>query len=201
MRGSVLDIGAADRWIERHLPADAHYIALDYPATGGLMYQARPDVFADGLHLPFHDGSMDAVVCLEVIEHVRDPERLLAEIHRVLKPKGSALISMPFLYPIHDAPYDYQRFTVHGWHRSLAQHGFADGTVESGDHALRVACMLVVLAIAGGVSRAALPWKLLLLPVALPLILLVNLSGWLGGLLWPDWDAIKHGYVIRARKH
>ena len=42
---------------------------------------------------------------------------------------------------------------------------------------------------------------LLLLPVALPLILLVNLSGWLGGLLWPDWDAIKHGYVIRARKH
>jgi SAM-dependent methyltransferase len=164
------------------------------------MYHAKPHVFADGTRLPFRDASMDAIVCLEVIEHVRDPEQLLAEIHRVLKPGGRALMSMPFLYPVHDAPHDYQRLTRYGWRRSLEQNGFTAFDVRTDDHAVRTAAMLAALAIAGGVSQLSTVQRLLLMPVALPLITSINMLGWLGGWLWPDWDALKHGYVINARK-
>src|SRR5690606_22246129 len=85
-RGRILDIGSGDRWIESELPGDARYVALDYPATGVDMYGGRPDVLADARKLPFVDGSFDAVLCLEVLEHVPHPGEVLAEIARVLKP-------------------------------------------------------------------------------------------------------------------
>ena len=113
--GTVLDIGSADEWIRPHLHPSAHYVSLDFPATGQALYAARPCVFGDAARLPFADASLDAVVCLEVIEHVPHPERVLAEIGRTLKPGGHAYLSMPFLYPVHDAPYDFSRLTEFGW--------------------------------------------------------------------------------------
>ncbi|MFN3581813.1 MAG: class I SAM-dependent methyltransferase, partial [Pseudomonas sp.] len=86
--GLVLDIGAADRWIEKQLPKGAEYIALDYPATGHNLYGAKPTVFADASRLPFNDKQFDAVICLEVIEHVPEPFQVFNEISRVLKSGG-----------------------------------------------------------------------------------------------------------------
>lgn len=45
--------------------------------------------------LPYHDDAFDCVTCLEVIEHVVDPSRLLRELHRVLRPKGQLLLTTP----------------------------------------------------------------------------------------------------------
>lgn len=53
----------------------------------------RGGVAAQGEALPYRDGTFDVVFCSEVIEHVPDPDRLVAEIRRVLKPRGSAVIS------------------------------------------------------------------------------------------------------------
>lgn len=47
IEGLVLDIGAADRWVQNHLSSNTQYIALDYPATGMNLYDASPDVFGD----------------------------------------------------------------------------------------------------------------------------------------------------------
>jgi len=60
------------------------------------------------------DESMDVVFCLEVLEHVRNPGKAISEISRVLKPGGRVVGSTPFIFPIHDAPNDYYRFTEHG---------------------------------------------------------------------------------------
>ena len=45
--------------------------------------------------LPFDDGSFDVAICLEVLEHLVDPEYVVREISRVLKPGGRALLSVP----------------------------------------------------------------------------------------------------------
>jgi SAM-dependent methyltransferase len=62
--------------------------------------------------------SVGAVLCLDTLEHVEYPHRALEEIHRVLHPRGVAVISSVMCYPIHDYPCDYWRFTPEAF-RSL----------------------------------------------------------------------------------
>ena len=60
------------------------------------------------------DNKFDAVLMFEVLEHVEDPFLAANEILRVLKVRGVLLLSTPFVFGIHDAPYDYWRFTKYG---------------------------------------------------------------------------------------
>jgi SAM-dependent methyltransferase len=73
-----------------------------------------PDAIADALSLPLADASVDLVVAEHVVEHVLDPFRMAAEIERVLRPGGLALIRMPFLYPWHGGFLDFFRATPAG---------------------------------------------------------------------------------------
>jgi len=51
--------------------------------------------------LPFRDRCCDTVLAVEVLEHVRDPQRCLAEFARVLAPGGRLLVTVPFIAPRH----------------------------------------------------------------------------------------------------
>lgn len=200
-RGTILDIGAADRWMERRLHPAAQYVALDYPATGQHLYGALPDVFADAARLPFRSEGFDGVVCLEVLEHVPDPAQVVCEIARVLKPGGRAWISMPFLYPLHDAPFDFQRYTEFGLRRDVSRAGLEVVSLEKSGHAVRTAGLLASLAIAGAAharrgSIAAIVW----LPMAAALVLLVNLAAFVMSLVWPDWSHLAMGHEAQVRK-
>lgn len=198
-RGRLLDIGAADRWVWPHLAPDVDYVALDYPATGKVMYGVRPDVFADAANLPFPDSSFDAVVCLEVLEHVPAPQRVMNEIARVLRPGGRLWLSMPFIYPLHDAPYDFQRYTVPGLRRDLRQAGLELEGLEATCGSVRTAGLIVCLAVAGGVKAAGrMGW--LLLPLAVPALVVINASVFLLERVWPNWSAIAAGHTLLAKK-
>ncbi len=76
---------------------------------------------ADAHQIPIRDASMDGVVVQAVLEHVLDPQRVVAEIHRVLKPGGIVYAETPFLQQVHEGPYDFTRFTESG-HRYLFKH-------------------------------------------------------------------------------
>ena len=84
------------------------YVNLDLVAMPGV------DVAADAESLPFPGGVFTRVECDAVLEHVRHPERVLAEIHRVLAPGGYAHLVTPFCHPFHEYPRDYRRFTLDG---------------------------------------------------------------------------------------
>jgi ubiquinone/menaquinone biosynthesis C-methylase UbiE len=88
--GVLLDIGGGRRQIE-----DQRYLNLEYTQF------SEPDLFGDGLALPFRDGVIDAVYSSAVMEHVRDPHRFAAEIWRVLRPGGRILVNAAFMQPIH----------------------------------------------------------------------------------------------------
>lgn len=70
------------------------------------------------------DGAYDSAVCLEVLEHVPDPFRAVAEISRILKKNGTLICSVPHLSRLHEEPHDYYRFTKYGIETLLTQAEF-----------------------------------------------------------------------------
>lgn len=200
LRGHVLDIGCADRWIESYCPDHIQYIGLDYPATGTALYSARPDVFADATRLPFSDASIDTVLCFEVLEHVRDHQAALEQFARVLKPAGTLLLSMPFMYPVHDAPHDYQRLTQFGLERDLTHAGFQIVQLVKTGHAVRAAGLLTSLALVGGLQARSRWFDFVRMPFVALGVLVVNLASAGLAAVLPDWDAIGTGYTVEAIK-
>jgi SAM-dependent methyltransferase len=90
------------------------------------------DLVAGGSRLPLRDETLDGVISLSVLEHVKDPFRYLAEIHRVLKPGGDLVIHAAFMQPFHAFPDHYFNATKAGLTRLLE--GFAVEEVQVGDH-------------------------------------------------------------------
>jgi SAM-dependent methyltransferase len=103
--GRTLDLGAQNGPYAAHFP---RRVALDlHPA-------ASIHLRGDALALPFVAAAFDVVLCTEVLEHLTDPQHAIDEMFRVLKPGGQLLLTTRFLFPIHDAPHDYFRFTKYG---------------------------------------------------------------------------------------
>jgi len=112
MRGTVIDLGGKrenkrGNFIPPEEQANAWwYINLDLTTN--------PNIFADVTHTPIQSGSVDCILCTEVLEHLPDPQSCVDEIHRLLCNGGMAYVSVPFFYPVHADPYDFQRFTEDG---------------------------------------------------------------------------------------
>jgi SAM-dependent methyltransferase len=109
----VLDAGAGEGRFRRYF-AHARYIGVD-SAVGdpGWDYSAL-SALGDLTRLPFADGSFDAALCTTVLEHVREPRAVLAEIARVLRPGGALYVSVPQSFHQHQKPHDYFRYTSFG---------------------------------------------------------------------------------------
>lgn len=127
LAGRVLDVGGARRRGTFRPPAGARWVVADVSvartAEGGL------GVGADIQALPFRAGAFDAVKATEVLEHVPDVRRALAECRRVLRPGGHLVITVPFLERVHGDPDDYTRYTRSMWERLLAEAGLRPTTI------------------------------------------------------------------------
>lgn len=75
---------------------------------------------AVGIVADVHDLSMfsneefDVVLCTEALEHFYDPQKVIDEVFRVLKKKGVFILTTRFIFPLHEIPYDYYRYTKFG---------------------------------------------------------------------------------------
>ena len=102
----------------------AHYTGIDVQVSGADLDMKAPDLYFDGVSIPFPDEHFDGILCTQVLEHAVDSESLLYECNRVLKPAGSLVISVPFIYREHEQPFDFRRFTSFGLVKSLERNGF-----------------------------------------------------------------------------
>ena len=202
-RGLVLDVGSGRQRIRPLLDANCRYLGVDYYATSTALYAMPPGLYADARALPLGDGCADTVLLLEVLEHVPEPERAVAEACRVLRPGGMLVVSVPFLYPVHDAPYDFQRWTPAGVRGLAARHGFEVIEARCIGAPAETVALLANIGLAHSVLRL-LRWSriagaLALAPVALTIALL-NVLGWIGGRVHGDRAFMPHSCHIVCRK-
>jgi len=106
----VLDVGAKNA-LYRSIFKHCEFLTLDIESK----YQ--PDIIGNLLELDavVPEASFDAIICTEVLEHVRSPKLALDQMRRALKPHGTLVASTPFLVPYHPDPSDYWRMTGEGW--------------------------------------------------------------------------------------
>jgi ubiquinone/menaquinone biosynthesis C-methylase UbiE len=200
--GRVLDIGCANQYMKTYLRAASDYIGLDYYQTAVQWYATRPQVYGDAQQLPFRENSMDAVLLLDVLEHLPRPADCLREIARVLKPTGILVLKVPFLYPLHDAPLDFHRWTHFGLQQFVQQHGFRLRQITPIGKPLETAGLLANIAI----SKTVLNWiqqrsPALILGIFTPLVILtINLLCWLINLLSPEDNLMPHSYRLVLEK-
>lgn len=121
---SIIDIGGglrvdanrnnrfdkSNEWINAYLK-NVDYKVLDK------VKDYNPDIVGDVHSLPMPDNSIDAIICIAVLEHVEEPQKAMKEIYRVLKPGGYCFIYVPFLFYYHPMKGyygDFYRFTYDG---------------------------------------------------------------------------------------
>lgn len=93
---------------ESNIDQAKKYITMDIDPNSGA------DIIGDAHELPFKDSEIDIIIANNVIEHFYNPTQAIAEMQRVLKKNGILYFTVPFLYPVHEAPHDYSRFTKYG---------------------------------------------------------------------------------------
>ncbi len=138
------------------LPADALVVDVgcgaESPREGlvRLDLGAGPDVdvAADAHDLPFRDGSVDALILVRVLEHVRDPQRVVAEIARVVRPGGEVMAVVPFLEPYHRNPTDHARFCRDGVERVFSAFETVELSTATGPAVTAVWFLKELLAVA-----------------------------------------------------
>ena len=123
IQGRTLDIGCGEKPYA-HLFSCTEYIGIDIETTEKYHEKHKTDLFYNGVDLPFENNSFDSIVCFEVLEHVFEPEKIVNEMFRVLKPGGSILLTTPFIWNEHEIPYDYGRYSYFGLKDLFTKNGF-----------------------------------------------------------------------------
>lgn len=90
------------------------------------------DIVFDGRELPIRDATVDGIISTAVLEHVEDPARMVAEMYRILRSGGRALVTVPFIQGFHEAPSDFQRYTMRGLDVLFSKFTKIESGVEDG---------------------------------------------------------------------
>jgi SAM-dependent methyltransferase len=113
-RGGLLDLGCGKVPLyAAYAPYVTNVTCIDWANT------PHPSPYLDyefnlNQQIPLAGDSFDTVLATDVVEHIANPSLLWQEMARLLKPAGRLIVTVPFLYGIHEMPHDYYRYTEFG---------------------------------------------------------------------------------------
>jgi SAM-dependent methyltransferase len=133
LSGNILDVGCGkmpykEFILSRNLSITS-YIGLDLESSN-IHNTSLADLHWDGLQMPIESNTFSSVMATEVLEHCPEPSIVISEIYRVLQKSGCFFFTVPFLWPLHEVPYDEYRYTPFSLKRLLENKGFSNITIK-----------------------------------------------------------------------
>jgi len=122
---SLLDAGAGESVYKRFF-SNCNYKAIDLAVGERRWNYANLDYVAPLHDMPIEDGTFDAVLCTQVLEHLEWPRESVKEMYRVLKPDGKLFMTVPMAHPEHQGPHDFFRYTSYGLESICKHAGFRE---------------------------------------------------------------------------
>ncbi len=130
----VLDAGAGEQQYKKFC-THLNYVSQDFAQYDGkgngkalqnkTWDTSNLDIVSDITSIPEPDASFDAIMCIEVLEHLPEPILAIKEFNRLLKPDGHLIITAPFCSLTHMAPYHfYSGYNRYFYEKHLADFGF-----------------------------------------------------------------------------
>lgn len=128
-KGVLYDLGCGESpYKQFFLKYADQYIGIDWADS---FHDTKADIAADlNISLPIASEVADTVVSLSVLEHLCEPQTMLNEAFRILKPDGRIVLQVPWQWWVHEAPYDFFRYTPYGLAYLFNKAGFVDVVVE-----------------------------------------------------------------------
>lgn len=120
---SIIDVGAGELKYKDHF-SHCRYVSNDLCVGDGDWNYSGIDIISSAYDIPVEAGSFDAVLCIQVLEHLDTPDDALKEFNRLLKPAGRIYLSAPLLAGEHQQPHDFFRYTRYGYAALGEKHGF-----------------------------------------------------------------------------
>jgi ubiquinone/menaquinone biosynthesis C-methylase UbiE len=120
---TLLDAGAGDCRFKNYFP-DVNYIGMDLGVAVQELDYSLLNIKGDLRNIPLEDKSVDTIICIQVLEHLPEPWKVLGEFNRILKKDGYLFISCPQSVHQHQVPYDFFRYTPFGLTSLLENNGF-----------------------------------------------------------------------------
>jgi len=201
VKGSVLDVGCGDCAYKYLLKNKTDYIGIDIFNADSFDYTSDDSIIRfDGHTIPLPDSAVDHIICSEVLEHVSEPQGLLQQMHRVLKPGGDVFVTIPWSARFHYIPHDYARYTPSKLQELFKAFEIKAITARGTD--ITVVCNKLIVMMARSVSSNGkiaywkLPILLLLSPILGGAVLWAHCSLWFS--LGSQDDPL--GYTLYLRK-
>jgi SAM-dependent methyltransferase len=162
----VLDAGAGPRPY-KELFDHARYQSCDFlpvlEETGGNAALVHT-FYCDLASIPKDEGTYDTIICNQVLEHVRSPEKVIVEFYRILKPGGTLFLTAPQCFGIHMEPYNYFNFTRYGLGALFTDAGFHVLSIEPLGGIFWLLGKVLQKSYETFLGRIGLPWRSLFLP-------------------------------------
>jgi SAM-dependent methyltransferase len=118
----VVDLGAG-KMPYRKLFSDCQYVPLDFENRTEDQKVILTDL---NNKIDMASNFADVILCTEVLEHINEANLFCREIYRLLKKNGHLILTVPFVWPLHEEPNDYCRYTKYKLHDLLDRLGFTD---------------------------------------------------------------------------
>ncbi len=191
-RGTLVDVGCGAKPYRALGTGVSRWIGVDVEDN------EEADLHGIAYELPIENGTVDTVLCTQVLEHLEQPERALVEFLRVLRPGGHLILTAPQYWSLHEEPRDFFRYTSIGLTYLTKSAGFDFVTLVSQGAGALVAAQALNNAIYCAGDTFPFAHLRAFKATKAPFYLVNNVLGWLASsILRTQRDVLNHLIVCR----